>query len=66
MDEENRWMKRVRNEKVLKTVKEEIDLKQIILKRKGNWLGHILKGNGLLTMILERIVEEGKEERREK
>lgn len=39
---------------------------QIILKRKGNWLGYVLRGYNLITMILEGTIEPRKRKGRRK
>jgi hypothetical protein len=51
------WIDRVRNEKVLYRVKEERNFLDTIKRRKANWIGHILRGNCLLTYVIERIIE---------
>lgn len=50
---------RVSNEKFLNKIKETI-LLAIILKRKGDWIRHIIRGKGIFTTVLEGIVEEEK------
>jgi hypothetical protein len=44
---------RVRNEKVLLTVKEQRNILHEIRKRKANWIGHILRRNCLLQQVIE-------------
>lgn len=55
-----KWVETLRNE-VLKTAKEDRSL-QIILKRETNLLKHILRGDVLLTIIIEGTVERGNTE----
>ena len=43
----------VRNEKVLQRVKKEWN----IIRRKANWIGHILRGNFLLKQVIEGKIE---------
>ena len=43
----------VRNEEVLLRVNEERNILQEIRKRKANWIGHILRRNGLLKQVIE-------------
>jgi len=42
------WTDRVRNEEVLLRVKEQRNILHEISKWKANWIGHILRRNGLL------------------
>ena len=45
------------NEQVLEIVKEKRTLIDVIRSRKKKWIGHVLRGNGLLKEIIEgRIV----------
>jgi hypothetical protein len=65
------WTDRVRNEKVLHTVKEERNILHIIKRGKTNWSGHILCRNCLLKQVLEgkldgRIEMTGRRGRRRK
>jgi hypothetical protein len=53
------WTDRVRNNEVLRRVKEERNVLRTIKRRKANWIGHILRRNCLL-----KHVTEGKLERR--
>src|SRR6266516_806127 len=51
------WVDRISNEEVLTIVKEKRCLIETITKRKKNWIGHVLRGEGLLRDVLEgRIV----------
>ena len=43
----------VRNEQVLLRVNEQRNILHEIRKRKANWIGHILRRNGLLKQVIE-------------
>jgi hypothetical protein len=45
------WTGRVRNEEVLRRVKEERNIVHTVKRRKANWIGHILRRNCLLKDI---------------
>jgi hypothetical protein len=47
------WTDRVRNEEVLQRVKKERNMLQTI-RRKANWIGHILRRNCLLNTLLKK------------
>ena len=47
------WTDHVRNEEVLLTVNEQRNIAHEIIKRKANWIGHILRRNCLLKRIIE-------------
>ena len=47
------WTDHVRNEGVLLRVKEQRNILHEILKRKANWIGHILRRNCLLQRVIE-------------
>jgi hypothetical protein len=47
----------VRNEEVLHRVKEERNIVHTIKGRKGNWIGHILRRNCLMTYVIEGKLE---------
>ncbi|KDR18919.1 hypothetical protein L798_06657, partial [Zootermopsis nevadensis] len=55
--EKIRWTDRVTNEEVLRRVNEQRSILQAITRRKANWLGHIMRRNGLLSDIIEGQVE---------
>ncbi|KDR16678.1 hypothetical protein L798_09068 [Zootermopsis nevadensis] len=55
--EKIRWTDRVTNEEVLRRVNEQRNILQAITRRKANWLGHIMRRNGLLSVIIEGQVE---------
>jgi hypothetical protein len=46
-----------RNEKVLRTVKEDRNILHTINRRKANWIGHSLRRNCLLKHIMEGKLE---------
>ena len=47
------WTDHVRNEEVLLRVKEWRNILHEIIKRKANWIGHILRRNYLLQRVIE-------------
>lgn len=51
------WTDHVSNEQVLDRVHERRTLLGKIYERKGNWLGHVMRGNGILKAALEGAVE---------
>jgi hypothetical protein len=51
------WTNRVRNEEVLHRVKEERNILYTTKRRKGNWIGHILRRNCLLKHVIEGKLE---------
>ena len=53
------WTVRVRNEKVLHTVKWERNFLHTIKKRKANWIGRIMRRNCLLKYIIKGKIEGG-------
>ena len=53
------WTDYVRNEDVLLTVKEQRNILHEILKRKANWIGHILRRNSLLQRVTEGKIQVG-------
>ena len=48
---------KISNEMVLKRAKKTRGLMKTIWQRKKNWIGHVLRGNGLLKDVLEGSVE---------
>src|SRR6267154_2383209 len=44
---------KIRNDEVLAMVNEERSLIRTITQRKKNWIGHVLRGNGLLRDMME-------------
>jgi hypothetical protein len=47
------WTDRVRNEEVLRGVKEERNILHTVIRRKANWIGHILRNNRFLKRFIE-------------
>src|SRR6267154_1448548 len=47
------WSDKMKNEEVLERVEEKRCLIKTISKRKKNWLGHVLRGVGLLEDVME-------------
>ena len=47
------WTDHVRNEEVLLRVNEQRNILYEIIKRKTNWIGHILRRNCLLNQVIE-------------
>jgi len=47
------WIDHVRNEEVLLRVKEQRNILHEISERKANWIGHILRRNGLLQRVIK-------------
>jgi hypothetical protein len=57
--EEISWTDHVRNEEVLLRVKEQRNILHEIIKRKANWIGHILRRNCLLRRVIEGKIKGG-------
>jgi hypothetical protein len=53
------WIDHVRNEEVLRRVKEQRNILHEINKRKTNWIGHILRRNCLLQQVIEGKIKGG-------
>ena len=51
--EKIKWQERISNDEVLTIVDETRCLIRTIGERKKNWIGHVLRGNGLLRDVLE-------------
>jgi Reverse transcriptase (RNA-dependent DNA polymerase) len=51
------WKDKKTNEDVLQSVGEERSLLETVLKRKKNWIGHVLRGDGLLKCVIEGRME---------
>jgi len=47
------WTDHARSEEVLLRVNEQKNILHEIIKRKVNWIGHILRGNCLLRQVIE-------------
>jgi hypothetical protein len=55
--EEMSWADRVRNEQVLRGVREERNVVQTIKIRKANCIGHIWRRNCLLKYVIEGKIQ---------
>ena len=51
------WKDKRTNEEVLKIVGESRKLLQKILEQKKNWIGHVLRGEGLMLKVMEGRME---------
>ena len=51
------WKDRKTNEEVMDMVGEKRSIVETIVKRKKNWIGHILRGEGLLKDVIEGRME---------
>ena len=51
------WTERMTNEKVLQTVEEQRQLVEKIIERKKKWIGHVLRGGGLMRDVMEGKME---------
>ena len=52
-----KWSDRKTNEEVLSMVNEQRSLVGKIVNRKKNWVGHVLRGDGLLREVMEGRTE---------
>jgi hypothetical protein len=59
------WTDHVRNEEVLRRVKEERNILRTIKRRKTNWIGHTLRRNCFLEHVIEGKWKGKKEEEEE-
>ena len=48
-----KWTDKKSNEEILTDIEEERSLMNTIVTRKKKWIGHILRGNSLLRLIIE-------------
>jgi len=53
------WTDHVRNEEVLIRVKKQRNVLHEIRKRKANWIGHILRTNCILQLVIEVKIQGG-------
>jgi hypothetical protein len=53
------WTDHVRNEDVLLRVEEQRNILHEIRKRKANWIGHILRRNHILQLVIEGKIQRG-------
>ena len=47
------WTEKITNEAVLKIVGEKQVMVDVIIQRKKNWIGHVVRGDGLLREVIE-------------
>ena len=47
------WTQRKTNEEILKMVGEKRRLVNMVVERKKRWIGHVLRGDGLMREVLE-------------
>jgi len=47
------WMDKITNEEILNKVGEKRQLISVIRNRQKNWIGHVLRGEGLLREVME-------------
>src|SRR6476469_4575553 len=51
------WSDRKMNEEILGLMREERNTIRTIWERKMNWIGHIVRGDGLMKLVLEARLE---------
>ena len=51
------WMDKRTNEQVLNSMNKKRNLIKTIWDRKKNWIGHVVRGNGLTKLMLEGRME---------
>jgi hypothetical protein len=51
------WREKRTNEDILQSINENRGLLMSIRKRKKNWIGHVVRGSGLLKLVLEGRME---------
>lgn len=59
-----KWIDRVRNDEVLNRVKGNRTILDRIPNRKGDRVGHVVSGKGILTTVLDGTLE-GEEKRKD-
>src|SRR6478609_7638058 len=52
------WMDKRTNEQVLSSMNKKRRLIKPIWDRKKNWIGHVVRGDGLMTLVLVGRIEE--------
>ena len=55
--ERSSWAQKVTNEEVLERVGTDRQLINVLRNRKKRWIGHILRGEGLLKEVIEGRME---------
>ena len=51
------WTNKITNEEVLRRVGEKRSMVETIVRRKKNWIGHIMRGDGLMKEVMEGKME---------
>jgi len=51
------WMDRITNEEVLERISEEKLIWKYIVRRRNKWIGHIMRHDGLLKLIMEGCID---------
>ena len=51
------WTDKITNEEVLRRVGEKRSMLETIVRRKKNWIGHIMRGDGLMKEVIEGKME---------
>ena len=51
------WIDKRTNEQVLSSMNEKKRLIKTIWERKKNWIGHVVRGDGLMKLVLEERME---------
>ena len=59
--EKIKWSEKVTNEEIIERIREERTLFNTIVRRKANWIGHILGKNFLLHDAIEEQMTKVKE-----
>src|SRR6476619_4953810 len=52
------WMNKRTNEQVLSSMNEKRSLIKMIWNRKKHWIGYVVRGDGLMKLVLEGRMEE--------
>ena len=47
------WTEKITNAEVLRRVGEKRSMVETIVRRKKNWIGHIMRGDGLMIEVME-------------
>ena len=51
------WTEKITNEEVLRRVGEKRSMVETMIRRKKNWMGHIMRGDGLMKEVMEGKME---------
>ena len=60
------WTEKITNEEILRKVGEKRSMVETIVRRKKNWIGHIMRGDGLMKEVMERKMEDKRERGRKR